>query len=84
MQATLRFENGSLPERAFTGAVRAAILPLWLALTALVALAGLWRPIAMITGIGGAVVGCVLCPAIPVGLGLLAAFAFATFPRGGK
>jgi hypothetical protein len=84
MNSVLQFEENVLLH--FAGLfVRAAIglvvLVAWSIFRAAIALFALWRPVATVAGIVGAVALCAAVPALPVGLGVVAIFAVATMPR---
>lgn len=78
---TYTIQRGSLAHMALFLPLRALLNTLAALCSTLAALCGLWRPIALSASIGGAVVLCAACPALPVGLGIVAAFGWATMPR---
>jgi hypothetical protein len=78
---SITIANGSLAHMALMLPVRALLNALTALLAILAGLCSLWRPIALAAVTAGAFVLCVSCPALPVGLALVAAFAYATYPR---
>lgn len=65
---------GALLGIVFRSVWRSAGVFLWL-------VAWWWRPLALVAGLAGAAVFCVLCPQVPVAVALIAAYAWATKPR---
>lgn len=78
---TITIQNGSLAHMALFLPLRALLNTLAALCSTLAALCGLWRPIALCAAIVGAVVLCASCPALPVGLAIVAAFGYVTMPR---
>lgn len=78
---TITIERGSFFHMALFLPLRAFINTLAALGSTLAALCGLWRPIALCAAIVGAVAVCAAFPLLPVGLGITAAFGWATYPR---
>lgn len=81
MSTTFSLDNGSMVADAIRLLVWTLVAPFVAAFWLVAAMAAHWRPVALCAGTVGAVVLCAAVPLFPVGLGIVAAVGFLTYPR---
>lgn len=84
MNAVLTFETNAgaqLVALFIRAMARAVVCLLWLVLQAVGKAFALWRPVGLAALLAGIVAGCALFPFVPAAVAVVAAFAWATYPR---